>query len=111
MKAQENGTRNPSRRELITARFSQSNHLQSGQVHSGGHIASLMVQARPQHMAQLTPVLAAIPGVEVHGSNDQGRMIVTVEADNDGHFMDIMGRIEGTENVVMASLVYHQIED
>ena len=106
MKVQENVARNPSRRALITAPFSKSGPLQSG-----GHIASLMVQARPRHMAQLTPVLTAIPGVEVHGSNDQGRMIVTVEADDDGHFMHIISRIEGTENVVMASLVYHQIED
>ncbi|MBT4042497.1 MAG: chaperone NapD [Rhodospirillaceae bacterium] len=106
MKAQGNVAQNPSRRDLVTARFSKSEQIQPG-----GHVASLMVQARPLHMASLAPVLATIPGVEVHGSNDQGRMIVTVEADNDGHFMEIMARIEGTENVVMASLVYHQIED
>ncbi|MDA1097439.1 MAG: chaperone NapD [Proteobacteria bacterium] len=106
MKAHGNVAQDPSRRDLITARFAKPGHAQSG-----GHIASLMVQARPRHMAQLTPVLVAIPGVEVHGSNDQGRMIVTVEADNDGHFMAILSRIEGTENVVLASLVYHQVED
>ncbi|MBC8240031.1 MAG: chaperone NapD, partial [Alphaproteobacteria bacterium] len=83
MKAQVKVASNPSRRDMITARFSKPDHLHSDQPHAGGHIASLMVQARPQHMAQLTPLLTAIPGVEVHGSNDQGRMIVTVEADND----------------------------
>ncbi len=106
MKAHGNMASNPSRRDLITGRSSQP-----GDARSGGHVASLMVQARPQHMDHLAPALTAISGVEVHGSNDAGRMIVTVEADNDGHFMDIMSRIEGTENVVMASLVYHQIED
>lgn len=106
MTVQEGMARNPSRRDLISARLSQR-----GSGRSGGHIASLMVQARPERMAGLAPVLNAIPGIEVHGGNAQGRMIVTVEAADDGGLMEAISRIEGTEDVITASLVFHQIED
>ncbi len=93
--------RNPSRRDLFAGRLSAQ----------AGHIASLMVQARPERIDHLTPSLNAIRGVEVHGSNDRGRMVVTVEAVDDGHLMQAISRIEAVDGVVAASLVYHQIED
>ena len=101
MKDQRQAMNNPSRRDLITARFSRPT----------GHIASLMVQARPEFMDELTPALNTIPGVEVHASEINGRMVVTVEADSDTHLLDTISNIERTDHVITASLVYHQIED
>lgn len=105
MTEQGSSARGFSRRDLIAARIPQSRNAPDT-----GHIASLMVQVRPEFMPDLTPALNAIPCVEVHGGNPQGRMIVTVEAADDGRLMDAIARIEGTENVIMASLVFHQIE-
>ncbi len=74
-------------------------------------IASLMVQARPEHMESLTPQLNAMDGVEVHASADTGRMVVTVEAVDDQHFMTLVSAIQDQQYVINAQLVYHQIED
>jgi nitrate reductase NapD len=91
----------PSRRDVLKASFTSPTP----------HIASLMVQARPEHIPTLTPVLNSISGVEVHASADNGRMVVTVEADNDQHLLDLISAVETREHVIIASLVYHQIED
>lgn len=91
----------PSRRDLLKANFSKPTP----------HIASLMVQARPEHIQSLTPELNKMAGVEVHASADNGRMVVTVEADNDQHLLDLITAIEMRDHVINASLVYHQIED
>ena len=94
-------TKTPSRRDLLSGRFSPDT----------SHIASLMVQAWPDHLSEVTPLLNAIPGVEVHASEANGRMVVTVESDSDARLLDAISSIERTEHVVTASLVYHQIED
>lgn len=91
----------PSRRDLLKARF----------LKPAGQIAGLMIQARPEHIKALTPSLNAINGIEVHGTSDKGRMVVTVEAENDQHLLDLISAIERREHVITASLVYHQIED
>ncbi|NQV99114.1 MAG: chaperone NapD [Rhodospirillales bacterium] len=74
-------------------------------------IASLMVQARPEHIPALTPELNAIEGVEVHASADTGRMVLTIEAMDDQHFMGLFDAVQGQKHVINAQLVYHQIED
>ncbi len=74
-------------------------------------IASMMVQAKPETMPVLIPALNRITGVEVHASGDNGRMVVTLETENDQHFMELVAAIESQEHVLNAQLVYHQIEE
>ncbi len=88
-----------SRRDFLKAKISRTT------------IASLMIQARPEHMASLTPDLNAMEGVEVHASAVTGRMVVTVEARDDQHFMDLVSAIQDQKHVINAQLVYHQIEE
>ena len=99
MKILPDARHSPSRRDLLKAKFTRST------------IASLMVQARPEHIPALTPELNAISGVEVHASSAAGRMVVTVEADDDQHLLDLITAIQMTERVINACLVYHQVED
>ena len=51
-----------------------------------------------------------LPGVESHGSNDAGKLIVTIEADGDAMLVERITRIETEEGVVAATLVYHHAE-
>ncbi len=96
-----NPQNSPSRRDFLTNRATRSTP----------HIASLMVQARPEFIPDLTPTLNGISGVEVHASADTGRMVVTVEAADDQHLLELITAVQMTEHVINASLVYHQIED
>ena len=101
MKVNTGTLHSPSRRDLLKANISTPT----------SHIASLVVQVRPEHIPAVTPKLDDIPSLEVHASANTGRMVVTIEADDDQHLMDLISAIQGQEHVINASLVYHQIED
>ena len=75
------------------------------------HIASILVQARPEALPTVEAELARLPGVESHGSNGAGKLILTVETKNDAELMERITRIETAEGVVAASLVYHHAEE
>ncbi len=101
MKIDTSTVHSQSRRDLLKANIS----------HSTSHIASLVVQVRPEHIPALTPQLNEIAGVEVHASANTGRMVVTIEANDDQHLMDLFSAIERQDHVFNASLVYHLIEE
>ena len=75
------------------------------------HIASLLIQGRPEELDNIVAALTAIDGVESHGSPSVGKLIVTLETENDAGLVDAMNRIQVTPGVITASLVYHQMED
>lgn len=75
------------------------------------HIASILVQARPERLPAVEAALTRLPGVESHGSNGAGKLILTVETRSDAELMERITRIETAEGVVAASLVYHQVEE
>ncbi len=101
MKAVSTAGTQPSRRDLITARFSRDSY----------HIASLLVQARPDQISDLTPQLGAISGVEVHNTDERGQMVLSVEASSDSRLLDAISDIERASGVITVSLAYHQSED
>lgn len=73
------------------------------------HLASILVQARPEILPAVEAALTRLPGVESHGSSGAGKLILTVETQNDAELMDRIRRIETAEGVIAASLVYHHI--
>ena len=89
------------RREFIRGRAEESDE----------HIASILVQARPEALEAVEAALTRLPGVESHGSNGAGKLILTVETRSDAELMERITRIETAEGVVAASLVYHQVEE
>jgi len=90
----------PSRRDVIKARFSRESD----------HIASLLVQAWPERIPALIPRLESLTGIEVHQKDEKGQLIVTVEAGSDRKLLNAISDIEQTVGVITVSLVYHQIE-
>jgi len=78
-----------------------------GPDHDTAHIASLLVQAWPRRIAAVERLLAEIPGVESHGPAGAGKLIITVDAEDDTALMEAVSRIEKTDGVITASLVYH----
>jgi len=78
---------------------------------TAGHIASVLVQAWPEKIPGIKAHLARFPGIESHGSNGAGKLILTIEAEDDAGLMDAIRRIESTPGVIVASLVYHQFEE
>jgi len=74
------------------------------------NISSAIIHARPGHLAQVEAGLATLAGVEVHGISPEGKLIVTIETDDEGSnaaTYDCIGRLDG---VMSAAMVYHQTE-
>ena len=75
------------------------------------HIASVLVQAWPERLSEVESELTLLPGVESHGSNGAGKLIITVETRSDAELMDRINRIGAADGVIAASLVYHHAEE
>ncbi len=75
-------------------------------------IASLVLQAKPEHFAGLRDALGAIPGVEVHGESvENGRLIVSIE-DGEGYsVMDSMIAVSLTKEVLGTTLAYEYTDE
>ncbi len=74
------------------------------------NISSVIVHPRPEAVEAVHARLAALGGIEIHGVAEDGRMIVTIEADDDGTMADAFDAINKTDGVMSASMVFHQTE-
>lgn len=74
------------------------------------NISGVVVRSRPENIQQVSKALSALPGVEVHGANSDGRMAVTVESISDRDLADAVLRLNNMEGVISASMIYHQFE-
>jgi len=74
------------------------------------NISSVLVNAMPQALDQVTAGLSSLAGVEVHATSAEGRLIVTIEADSDQAVASLFTQINQQAGVLSASMVYHQFE-
>ena len=74
------------------------------------NISSAIIHALPRDVALVQTGLAALAGVEVHAVSPEGKMIVTIETEDDGSnaaTYQLIGQLDG---VMSAAMVYHQSE-
>lgn len=75
------------------------------------NICGILVHARPENTEVVRERLIGITGVEVHGINDDGRMVVTLEEDNESRMADTLMGLQDVDGVVSASMIYHHREE
>jgi nitrate reductase NapD len=75
------------------------------------NICGILVHTQPSGIDIMKERLTALPGVEVHGVNDDGRMVVTLEEDEEDTLADAMLSIQRMEGVISASMIYHHCEE
>ena len=75
------------------------------------NISGVIVHARPEKLAAVRQRLAGIAGVEVHAASDDGKLIVTVEEENDRILADTVLSLRDVPGVLSASMVYHEYVD
>lgn len=75
------------------------------------NISGVLVRAYPENIESVTELLTDLEGVEVHGSNTDGRMVVTVEQENAGRLSDLIAQMHDLPGILSASMIYHQFED
>ena len=74
------------------------------------NIAGVVVHARPEKLEGVEAQLLGLPGVEVHATADDGRMVVTVE-DEAPRLADTVMGLQDVDGVLSASLIYHHFEE
>jgi len=75
------------------------------------NISGVLVRAYPENIESVTQLLAGFEGVEVHGNNADGRMVVTVEQESAGRLSDLIAQMHDIPGILSASMIYHQFED
>lgn len=66
----------------------------------------VLVHGAPDRFAQLQVNLADLPGVEIHGVAEPGRMVVTIEDAGEYLCADTLSDIQKLDGVLSAAVVY-----
>lgn len=75
------------------------------------NICGILVHTQPQGFDAVRERLLSVEGVEVHGMSDEGRVVVTLEEDNEDTMAESLLTIQRLEGVLSASMIYHHNED
>lgn len=75
------------------------------------NICGILVHARPENTEAVRERLIGITGIEVHGINEDGRMVVTLEEDDERRMADTLMGLQDVDGVVSASMIYHHREE
>ena len=95
------------RRALITGRLLKADQVTAP---PGGEIASILVQARPERLAEVETAIVALSGCEIHGRDPRGKLVVVIEAADAGALGSTLNTIALLPDVYTASLVFHAID-
>ena len=74
------------------------------------NISSAIVHTHAANSAAVQARLIALTGVEVHGISPEGKIIVSIESDDDSSTIDTYTRISQLEGVLATAMVYNQSE-
>ena len=74
-------------------------------------ISGVLVKAYPENINTIEKVISQMDGVEVHGNNEDGRIVITVEQESANNISDTLVEIQDVPGVLSAAMIYHQFED
>jgi len=72
------------------------------------NISSLVVHVRPKQRSEVELTLQGWPGIEIHASTPEGRLVVTVDTDDES--TESFDRIGALPGVMSVAMVYHHLE-
>jgi len=79
--------------------------------HSEVHISGYVVQAQPVEVAAITAAINTMAGAEIHGSNERGKMVLTLETTREEDIAERIIEINSLPGVINTALVYHQVDE
>jgi len=69
-------------------------------------IVSLLVSARPQHLAAVAAAILDLGNCEIHAQDPKGKLIVVIEEESQGAIGAKVNVIAGLPHVVAAAMVF-----
>ncbi|MCC2113518.1 MAG: chaperone NapD [Hyphomicrobiales bacterium] len=73
-------------------------------------ICSLVVYTKPQNLAPVEQALVALEGVEIHATDPNGRVIVTVDHPDRTQCSETIMGMAKIDGVINTALVYEYME-
>jgi len=74
------------------------------------HIAGVLVHGKVDLLTAIRGEIAALPGAEVHGASEDGKLVVTLEMRDSTAVLDHINAIILIQGVISATLVYQHNE-
>ncbi len=74
------------------------------------NVIGVLVMTVPEHEDEVVARLAEMPGVEIHASTGDGRLVVTATDEDTALASDNLMAMQLMPHVIDASLVYHAYE-
>ncbi|OOY47558.1 chaperone NapD [Solemya velum gill symbiont] len=75
------------------------------------NICGILVHAKPTSFDGVRERLLSVDGIEIHGMSDEGRVVITLEEDDEDAMSDALHKVQTLEGVISASMIYHHNED
>jgi nitrate reductase NapD len=72
------------------------------------NISGVLVRTFPDGISPVSAHLTKIPGVEVHGNNNDGRIVVTVKQEQPDQLAGTLSKMMSLPGVLATSMIYHQ---
>jgi nitrate reductase NapD len=92
------------RRAFISGRLAEAD---PAVLPPGAEIASVLVQARPERLADAEAAIAALAGCEIHARDPRGKLVVVIEASSSAAIGSALNAIGLLPDVLSAALVFH----
>ena len=94
------------RRALLTGQLLKPNQVVAP---PEGEIASILVQARPERLADVEAAIVKLEGCEIYGRDPRGKLVVVLDAPDAGALGTTLNNIALLPDVYSASLVFHAL--
>ncbi len=75
------------------------------------HVSSLAVHAAADQLQLVKKAIEAMPGAEVPGTSEAGKLVVVIEGDDQSSLADRFEEIKQLPGVLAATLVFHQMDE
>ena len=75
------------------------------------NISGIVVHSRPENTEALRGQIAALAGVEIHATQADGRMVITVEDTPDAVPADTIMKVQLLPGVLAATIIYNYCDE
>lgn len=73
------------------------------------NLVSMVMMTRPERLTGFKALIASVDGAEIHVASAEGKLVVTVEADDQRSLLQRIETLQNLEGLVSSNLVYHQV--
>ena len=74
-------------------------------------IYSVVIHTKPENLTSVSSELLTIKGVEIHGENEKGKLVVTLDHPDRGYCSDTLMGFHNISGVLNSSLIYEYFEE